>query len=189
MPEVRLLDTGLGSLDAGRLVTEIEEYLAAQPRPTAHPLVSKTTQELVAEALGTTLPGAMGAPSLRPPGRLVGVLPDWMLPGLRQAHGAGRTVTVAEHLALTVLLIERHGWAQGRLKSWRGGRCILGAQTVLLRLGYGDDATAREAARRLQAVLTARGIDQPYHEWNDHPDRTVDEALYLLRQAADRARK
>ncbi|MCD9196054.1 DUF6197 family protein [Streptomyces albireticuli] len=170
------------------LVEEIERYLAGQRR-TAHPLVSKTTAELVEEALGAARPAApVAAPVLSVPGRVARVLPDWLLPVFRQAHGAGRGVSVAEHLELTALLIERHGWAQGRLRSPGGARCLLGAQRVLVRLGYGDEATARAAGRRVQAVLTARGITQDYYEWNDHPDRTAGEVLYLLRQAADGAR-
>ncbi|WP_254047253.1 DUF6197 family protein [Streptomyces aureus] len=74
----------------------------------------------------------------RPPLR---ILPDWVLnfPLLRQLHGAGRQIGVAEHLELTALVIERYGWHRGSLHSTSGRRCVLGAQAVLFRLGYGDE--------------------------------------------------
>ncbi|MFF7023028.1 hypothetical protein ACFY97_18745 [Streptomyces klenkii] len=189
MPASLMADTDVLLAEDGlRLVAAIEEYLAGvASRRTAHPLVSKPTAELVQEALGAQ-PAAGPAPQLRVPGRLAGLLPDWALPGLRGRHGAGRQVGVVEHLELTGLLIERHGWAQGRLRSWQGGRCILGAQMVLYRLGYGDEATAVAAGRRIQVVLAGRGIDQPFHEWQDRGGRTEAEVLCLIRQAAADAR-
>ncbi|GAA0454104.1 hypothetical protein ACFQ2B_27805 [Streptomyces stramineus] len=190
MPTTLVADTAAEEFlaEAGPvLVREIEAFLAGQRR-TAHPLVSKSTAELVAEALGSVATPVL-APALTVPGGFLRFLPDWALPAVRSAHGAGRRVGVVEHLELAALVIERHGWVQGRLRDRRGGRCLVGAQAVLLRLGYGDESTARAAARQLQAVLAARGLDQPYHEWQDHPDRTQSEVLYLLRQAADRARQ
>lgn len=174
--------------DGPRLVEAIEEYLAGvAARRTAHPLVSKTTDQLVAEALGTS-PAPSAAPALEVPGRVLRLLPDWALPGLRGRHGAGRRIGVVEHLELTALLIERQGWAQGRMRSWRGGRCILGAQAVLYRLGYGDEATAVAAGRRIQAVLSSRGVEEPFHEWQDRGGRSEAEVLCLIRQAAAGAR-
>ncbi|MFE7118348.1 hypothetical protein ACFU99_23330 [Streptomyces sp. NPDC057654] len=175
------------------LVAEIERYLAARTRATAHPLVTKTTEELVAEALGHTAEHVVSpapTPILSGPKALLRFLPDWALsmPPFRQFHGGGRQISTAEHLELTALVIERYGWAHGLLRTSSGRRCILGAQIVLVRLGYGDGRTARAAGLHLQAVLTARGIATPYHEWNDHPDRTATEALYLIRQAATAAR-
>jgi hypothetical protein len=179
--------------DAKQLVDEIERYLAARVRTTAHPLVTKTTQELIAEALGTPLAPAadeVPAPVLTAPSRLLRLLPDWVLsfPVLRQLHGGGRAITAAEHLELTALVIERYGWASGKLRTRSGRRCILGAQAVLYRLGYGDESTVHAAAGHLQAVLAARGITQLYHQWNDGPDHTREEVLYLVRQAANVAR-
>lgn len=178
--------------DAQQLVDEIERYLAARVRTTAHPLVTKTTQELIAEALGTPLAPADPAPApvLTAPSRLLRLLPDWVLsfPVLRQLHGGGRAITAAEHLELTALVIEQYGWASGKLHTHSGRRCILGAQAVLYRLGYGDESTVHAAAAHLQAVLAGRGITQPYHRWNDAPGRTREEVLYLVRQAASAAR-
>ncbi|MFJ2098382.1 hypothetical protein ACIOHR_14430 [Streptomyces anulatus] len=172
------------------LVREIEQYLTARVRTTAHPLVTKTTAELIAEALGIT-PTAPAAPALAPPTRALRLLPDWVLafPLLRQLHGAGRHISAAEHLELTALVIERYGWHSGALRSASGRRCILGAQAVLFRLGYGDEHVALAAGHHLQAVLAARGISEPYHRWNDATGRTRTEVLSLIRTAATTARR
>ncbi|MFB7515728.1 hypothetical protein [Streptomyces sp. NPDC056144] len=176
--------------EAALLVREIEQYLTARVRTTAHPLVTKTTAELIAEALGAR-PEAPAAPVLTGPARALRVLPDWILdfPLLRQLHGGGRQIGVAEHLELTALVIERYGWHRGALRSTSGRRCILGAQAVLFRLGYGDETTALAAGHHLQAVLAARGITEPYHRWNDATGRTRAEVLALVRTAAHNARQ
>ncbi|MEV6245237.1 hypothetical protein AB0M38_03405 [Streptomyces sp. NPDC051742] len=178
------------AVEAALLVREIEQYLTARVRTTAHPLVTKTTAELVAEALGTPAP-AVAAPVLAAPARALRLLPDWVLdfPLLRRLHGGGRQVGVAEHLELTALVIERYGWHRGSLRSTSGRRCILGAQAVLFRLGYGDETTARTAGHHLQTVLAARGISEPYHRWNDATGRTRTEVLALVRTAAAHARR
>ncbi|MGA5870680.1 DUF6197 family protein [Streptomyces cinereoruber] len=177
--------------EAALLIREIEQYLTARVRTTAHPLVTKTTAELIAEALGTPALAAVLAPVLAPPARALRLLPDWALafPLLRQLHGAGRHISVAEHLELTALVIERYGWHSGALRSTSGRRCILGAQAVLFRLGYGDETTARAAGHHLQAALADRGISEPYHRWNDATGRTRTEVLALIRTAATTARR
>ncbi|WP_411090048.1 hypothetical protein [Streptomyces sp. 061-3] len=171
-------------IDAAQLVRDIEQYLAARTRTTAHPLVTKTTAELIAEALGTQAPAT--APALELPGRMLRILPDWVLrfPIVRHRHGGARPVTVAEHLELTALVIERYGWAQNTHRTRSGRRCILGAQAVLYRLGIGDATTVDRAGQRLQAVLRSRGCTLPYHRWNDMPDRTQGEVITLVRTAA-----
>ncbi|MFJ9094616.1 hypothetical protein ACIRIR_24285 [Streptomyces globisporus] len=171
-------------VDAAQLVRDIEQYLAARTRTTAHPLVTKTTAELITEALGTAPAEPVVAPEL--PGRALRILPDWVLrfPIVRHRHGGARAVTVAEHLELTALVIERYGWAQHTHRTTSGRRCILGAQAVLFRLGIGDQTTVAAAANRLQNVLRARGCTAPYATWNDHPDRTEADVLALIRTAA-----
>ncbi|MCX4415632.1 hypothetical protein OOK43_20430 [[Kitasatospora] papulosa] len=171
-------------LDIDGMLRDIEQYLAARTRTTAHPLVTKTTAQLVAEALGAPAPTPAGALVL--PGRLLRLLPDWVLsiPPVRHRHGGTRTVTVTEHLELTALVIERYGWAQGKHRSRSGRVCILGAQAVLFRLGIGDESTVDRAGKRLQAVLRSRGCTLAYHRWNDMPDRTADEVTTLVRTAA-----
>ncbi|MFD7867799.1 hypothetical protein [Streptomyces sp. NPDC059783] len=174
-------------VDVDGLVREIEQYLAARTRTTAHPLVTKTTAQLVDEAL-VAAPAA--AASTRIPGRVMRLLPDWVLtvPVVRRRHGGARAVTVTEHLELTALVIERYGWAQGTHRTTSGRRCILGAQAVLYRLGHGDEATVEAAGQHLQAVLAARGCTLTYHRWNDLPGRTEVEVLALVRAAAAHSR-
>ncbi|MDV9195535.1 DUF6197 family protein [Streptomyces sp. Wh19] len=171
-------------IDVDGLVREIEQYLAARTRTTAHPLVTKTTQELVAEALGTVPAEAAAAAEL--PGRMLRILPDWVLqfPIVRHRHGGGANITVAEHLELTALVIERYGWAQNTHRTTSGRRCILGAQAVLYRLGHGNESTVAAAGQRLQAVLAACGCTLTYAKWNDLPGRTQADVLALIREAA-----
>lgn len=171
------------TVDAATLIADIEAYLAAQAPRTAHPLVTKTTAQLVAEAL-TQPEQPDPAPALAPPSRALRILPDWPLSLLGHRTGAGRTITVAEHLELTALVIRRYGWTQRTLRTTSGRRCILGAQAVLYRLGYGDDRTAEEAGRRIQNVLNGRGISSPFWAWQDGPERTEVEVLHLIREAA-----
>ncbi|MFJ4842092.1 hypothetical protein [Streptomyces sp. NPDC088746] len=171
-------------LDIDGMLRDIEQYLAARTRTTAHPLVTKTTQQLIAEALGAPAPAA--DPERVLPGRLLRLLPDWVLTvsAVRHRHGGTRTVTVTEHLELTALVIERYGWTQNKHRSRSGRVCILGAQAVLFRLGIGDESTVDRAGLRLQAVLRARGCTLAYHRWNDMPDRTAGEVTALVRTAA-----
>lgn len=172
---------------AALLVRECERYLAARARATtpatAHPLVTKTTQQLVDEALGALKPAAP-APQLQAPAAILRVLPDKVLKRLR---GPSRPVSVQEHLELTALVIERYGWAHGTLRTPSGRRCIAGAQTVLHHLGYGSKPVVDEAGRHLDAVLQERGQRGPYYEWNDRPGRRREEVLDLVRTAASTA--
>ncbi|WP_328941539.1 hypothetical protein OG259_07650 [Streptomyces sp. NBC_00250] len=180
------------TVDAATLIADIEAYLADQAPRTAHPLVTKTTAELVAEALATP-PAAseQQAPTLTAPNRLWRIIPDWALAltPARRLHGAGRAITVTQHLELTALVIQQYGWHRGALRSRGGARCILGAQAVLYRLGYGDEATAAAAGQQMQNVLRRRGIDEPYHRWNDSSQRTLDDALHLIREAVTNTRQ
>jgi len=172
------------TVDAAALIADIEAYLAAQAPRTAHPLVTKTTAELVAEALQTPAVET-AAPTLAAPARWWRIIPDWALAltPARRLHGAGRTITVTQHLELTALVLQQCGHHRGGLRSRSGRRCILGAQAVLYRLGYGDERTAEAAGRAMQNVLRRRGIDEAYHRWNDRPERTLTDALHLIREA------
>lgn len=177
------------AIEASALIAELEKYLADQAPRTAHRLLTKTTAELVAEALATQ-PSHTQAPTLTAPSRLLRILPDWALSLTRQLHaGTARHISVAQHLELTALVIEQYGWARGKLRTVGGGRCILGAQYVLKQLGYGDDNTAAEAGRHLTNILAARGIQQPIHQWNDGHGRTQTEVLHLIREAANNAKE
>lgn len=174
--------------DEQRLVAEVEAFLASQPATpverllTAHPLLSRSTADLVAE-VESNLPPEQ-APSLSAPPRLSRWLPEcvWRLMG---ATRPVREVTVPQYLGLLVAVLERHGWdGSGRGRSVGGCRCIAWAQRLLAHLGYGDERTAAEASRAIQAALHQRGVTAPYWEWNDAPDRTAAEVAQLLRSAA-----
>lgn len=182
--------------DGQKLVTEIERWLAGYSRTrTAHPLVTKATAELVAEALGSLGQAATKVPTKAPgldaPPRALKVLPDWVLriPVWRHLYGAGRPISVVEHLELTALVIQKYGWARSGFRTRGGKRCVMAAQATLVWLGYGDYATAEEAHDHLQSALEARGIGTSYGRWNDHPGRTQQQVLGLIREAADRARR
>lgn len=168
------------ALEAAQLLEEIENYLATQKR-TAHPLVTRTTQELVDEALAQLKPAAVEA-ELLPPSTLLKLLPTKVLRYLRgTSTSAGRPLSVAEHLQLTTLTLQRFGWTgHGELRTRSGRCCIAGAQTVLRQLGYGDERLIREAGAHLDRVLVQRGESGPYYLWNDRPGRTVEQVLDLL---------
>lgn len=183
--------------DARQLVAEIEAYLASRT-PSAPPAPTPTriggadhrlppVDQLIAEAGITTGPAPRQKKAKSPkalPGGLWKALPDWTLSARRRTR---RPVTVTQHLQLTIMVIQRYGWARGSLRTRSGRRCILGAQAVLYRLGYGDQDTARAAGDAMDRILASRGITVPYHQWNDHPDRSEDQVLYLLAAAAEKA--
>jgi hypothetical protein len=175
------LDAELDSAD------RVESWLH-DPARTAHRLVSVPTAVLVAEALGTTT-GAAPAAGPVLPGGAWRVLPDRLLalhPGRRAERLARLRVPVAQHLTLTAVVLEQWGWAQsgGRRRTVRGGRCILGAQHAIYRLGYGTEHTAVEAGRRIQGVLDQRGIREPYPQWNEQPHVTAAQVVGVVRAAA-----
>lgn len=173
-------------VDAATLIRDIEQYLADQAPRTAHPLVTKTTAQLVAEALqAPAVETGTAAPELVPPARWMRIIPDWALAitPARRLHGAGRDITVTQHLQLTALVIQQYGHHRGSLRSTTGRRCILGAQAVLYRLGYGDEHTAKAACQQIQNALRRRGIHEPYHQWNDRSQRTMSDVLGLIHDA------
>ncbi|MFG1668786.1 hypothetical protein [Streptomyces sp. Y7] len=178
-------------IDLDSLVVEIERCLAAFTRTTAHPLVTKTTRELVDEAMRDLAPAPAAGPSpdLNPPPAWLRRLPEWALsiPLVRNRFGAGRQLTIGEHLELTALVIERWGWTTNADRGEHGEVCIRGAQFVLLRLGYGDAGTLHRASARLHEVL-ARGTGGSFIAFNDAPGRTTQQVLTLLRTAAIEAR-
>ncbi|GAA1065225.1 DUF6197 family protein [Streptomyces asiaticus] len=191
MPDAASLD------QAGQqLIAEIERFLAT--RPAKRPAIPEPkpvrgsgfdlppVNELIAEA------GIVTGPAPRQkktkdrglPGGVWRMLPDWALSARR---GPRRQVTVTEHLQLTALVIQRYGWCGRGLRSRSGRRCILGAQAVLYRLGYGDQDTAMAAGRVMDRILAGRGIRAHYWEWNDHAGRDEGDVLYLLREAVQAA--
>lgn len=172
--------------DERLLVRQVEEFLASQPAApverllTAHPLLSRSTADLVAEVEGN-LPSP--APSLSAPRRVARWLPEsvWRMVG---AVRPVREVTVSQYLGLLVEVLESHGWdGSGRGRSVGGCRCIAWAQRLLAHLGYGSEVTATAASRTIQDALHRRGVTAPYWEWNDDPNRTRGQVLGLLHAA------
>lgn len=170
------------------LAAEVEAWLA-DPTRTAHRLVSVPTAQLVAQAVAGK-PAPVGEPSI--PGRAWRMLPTRLL-ALHPRRGDALErlrISPAGHLHLTAAVLERWGWARTgeRLRTAGGRRCILGAQRVVSRLGYGTDVTVGEAGRLLDGVLAGRGITMPYYAWNEMPSVTGGDALALVREAIGGAR-
>lgn len=170
------------------LVREIETYLSAPGRATAHPLVTRPTADLVAEALAAVEAGCPrpSTGDLRAPSRILRRVPDRLLPLLRPVAGPRRHITVAEHLELTARVLETYGWATGNHRTPGGRRCILGAQAVLYRLGYGDRQHVDAAAGYIRSALADHGVreDVDYWTWNDQRAASVGEVTGILRAAA-----
>lgn len=177
--ELALLEMGLD----GDLVAEVEEWLR-DPSRTAHRLVTLPTAALVEQALAGQ-PAATTGPVL--PRGMWRVLPDRLLtlhPGRRAERLARLRIPVTQHLQLTATLLTEWGWTQaGRNRAISGGRCILGAQHALYRLGWGTEHTAVEAGRRIQGVLAQRGVTEPYPAWNDR-QQSAEQVIAVVREAA-----
>lgn len=185
--DMAVFESLLAELDFG-VGDEAEAWLH-DPTRTAHPAVTLPTAELVRLATGAIPSGDAPQGGMQLPGGLWRMLPDRLL-ALHPARRTERTgrlhVTPAGHLELTALVMERWGWAKSgrRLRTATGGRCILGAQTVVHRLGYGTEHTATEAGRQIQGALADRGITMPYPRWNEQPGVDGAMALGLVRAAA-----
>jgi hypothetical protein len=187
------LDVELG--EHGELLAlEVERYLTARTRATAHPLVTKTTDQLVTEALTAVdiedgqeheVP-APAAPAMASP--LSGIwrfVPDSLL-RIRRPRGPVnyRHVTITQHLELTAAILERD-WAHTGTRVRRlHRRCVLGAQVALYAMGYGDAMTANAAGDYITAVLRQRSQHLPFEDWNELPGRTHDQVLDVVRTAA-----
>lgn len=93
-------------------------------------------------------------------------------------------------LAAAADLIEQKGWLQGSYGSDRIGYCILGAINAVTDSWSSDEgfATDMAACELLDDILErAHGEGSgTVAIWNDHPGRTKDEVLQLLRHAAGR---
>jgi hypothetical protein len=168
----------------GDLVAEVEAFLC-DPARTAHRLVSLPTAQLVEQALGGQPAAVTTGPAL--PGGVWRVLPDRLLtlhPGRRAERLDRLRIPVAQHLQLTATVLEQWGWTRaGRNRAVGGGRCILGAQHALYRLGWGTEHTAVEAGRRIDGVLAARGVREPYPAWNDR-QQSAEHVIAVVREAA-----
>jgi hypothetical protein len=179
---------------AEEMVEDFERYLAGIRR-TAHPLVTATTDELVQTALANLAPAPAAQHPHEPqlPRGLWRLLPARFLalhPARHFDAGRRRTITPAEHLDLTVLLLRQWGWSQtsGHIRSLTGRRCIVGAQYALFRLGYGTEDTVIAAGHHIDNVLRCRGIKLPYVWWNEQSHVGPNQVLAVVQAAAVAAR-
>lgn len=159
--------------DGGVLVGEIEAYLASLPpaaRSIPVPLISKYGSVAAAWDLGMTRP-----------------VPNW-LDRVRHRPPAPTPIDTATHLRLVARYITSHGWCQKRLWNPDGAVCMLGAQLMVLRAGYGTAATASRARVLLMEQFVAQGTYRSVDEWNDEPGRRLVDVHRQLDLAAARAR-
>lgn len=164
-----LLDIRISQRDLDQLHAEIAQYLTTHA-PTTPPPAGTRVDDLIREA------GIATGPAPRPAGRIARAI---------RRHRAGApTVSVAEHLDATARVIEIRGWAQRTLQDATGAVCILGAQTLLVRLGHDRDIAER-AGDRLNRAL---GGGITYWTWQDNRWRTRQQVLDLLRTTANTAR-
>lgn len=104
------------------------------------------------------------------------------------------TTQVAADLRAAADMLRAEGWTQGDLGTCGGPKCIVGAAYYVAsdhtEVVY--EHTGAEAVRRAERIadavaahLNSRRIDLPV--WNDDPDRTADEVIAALENAADAA--
>ena len=181
-------ELGLSDADVQRLFDEIVTGLKQPSTTIRHAPV----EELVRQA------GIVPGPAWRQPQerrrRAERVLPGRlraMLPEQLHRRRTVQHISVARHLELTLEVLERYGWARTG-DYWRtvgGKRCILGAQMLLLSLGYGDHDTMRQAGGYLNHQLRARGVSQGYEEWNENVRRDWGDVRHLMQRAIADAQK
>jgi len=192
MPSATLeRELGLLEADVQRMLDQIERFLEQQPRPVGG-ITLPPLEELERQA------GIIRGPAWRQPKkrrrRAERVLPGKlraMLPEQLHRRRAVQHVSVARHLELTLEVLERYGWAKTGT-CWRtvgGRRCILGAQMLLLSLGYGDRDTMRQAGGYLNHQLRSRGVSQGYEEWNENVRRDWGDVKHLMQRAIADAQK
>jgi hypothetical protein len=121
------------------------------------------------------------------------VLPDRLLtlhPGRRGEADQRARISVAEHLELTALVLERWGWGAERPAHPHGRRPPLHPRcaTRPVRSRLWHRGHRRRGRAHLNATLRARGIREPYPAWNELPHVTRRQALALVREAGAAAR-
>jgi hypothetical protein len=117
---------------------------------------------------------------------MVRPVPNW-LDRLRHRAPAPTPTDTATHLRLVARYITAHGWTQGRLWDERGAVCLLGAQLMVLRAGYGTPATASRARVLLMEQFVAQGPFRSVDDWNDRPGCRLVDVHRQLDIAAARA--
>jgi L-fucose isomerase-like protein len=116
---------------------------------------------------------------------------DPLLP-YRHILNRASAVAVARHLDRALQVIEQTGWTQGLMRDEDGGVCLLKALTLAAgdeRVGSYETSTTYVAGTYLDVMVhVVTGQPGWFLGWNDEPGRTRDEALALVREAAEFAR-
>jgi hypothetical protein len=118
---------------------------------------------------------------------MVRPVPTW-LDRVRHRPPAPTPIDTATHLRLVSRYITAHGWTQGRLWDDAGAVCLLGAQLMVLRAGYGTPATASRARVLLMEQFVSQGPYRSVDQWNDEPGRRAADVHRQIDIAAARAR-
>jgi hypothetical protein len=159
--------------DGSALVAEIEAYTASLPLP------ARTLTPPPANRYGTVA-AAWDLGMIRPAPTL--------LDRVRHRTPAPTPIDTATHLRLVSRYLTAHGWTQGRLWNETGAVCLLGAQLMVLRAGYGTPATASRARVLLMEQFVSHGAYRSVDQWNDEPGRRAVDVHRQLDIAAARAR-
>lgn len=172
-------------------------HLTARPAPAPAPqagptagasLRTKTTQQLVAEALATlpAYPAAPDTPSWGHrllPAPVRSVLADlgmWQNPAPQPP---------STHLVQVLAVLHRYGWCQSLDVTATGRLCIRGAQNLLQKTGRVTPHARDRAVDYMQETLAAAGIRMQFFAWNDLPDQQFSAVEVLLTRSAEKARK
>lgn len=97
----------------------------------------------------------------------------------------------AGHLDRARMVIEQVGWTQGLMRGEDGGVCLLKALTLTAEsdgVDYAESTTYVAGTYLDLMVHVVTGRPGWFLGWNDEPDRTRDEVLALVREAAAFAR-
>ncbi len=108
------------------------------------------------------------------------------LPSLERA--LAEPERVADRLDAAATHIERHGWAQGFMRSVDGRVCAMGALNAVTRDGNVTYLVGATAYLAREIGTTDELADLGVVEWNDADGRTRSDVLDAMRRAAKRAR-
>jgi hypothetical protein len=102
--------------------------------------------------------------------------------------------TVHEVLRKAADLIEQRGWAQRRFEDANGRLCIHGAihlvvSRLAVRNDWDRDSLSTAAWHQFLEYILAEGVEPDlvrlgFMRWNDSPERTKEEVVRALREAA-----
>nr|WSX25576.1 hypothetical protein OG690_37795 [Streptomyces tubercidicus] len=166
--------------------TTLANATKRQAHPTVAPLRSKSTRQLVDEALRGLPPVTPQTPSWSHrllPAAVRGLLADlgWWQDPTPQLPSA--------HLDQVLSVLRRYGWCQSLDVTATGRLCIRGAQNLLEKTGHVTPQARDRAIGYMQQTLHQAGIRMQFFAWNDLPDQQFSAVQALLEAAAHTARK